>query len=117
MVAALGIDCRKHNLEAFMYLSHGTLSVPAAHIADVRQLLTQVASATRRESGCLLYLVSEQLEHPGEFIISEQWDSLEAMQTHLAQPAVGEAVAAVHGMGVSDLTITAWEAGQETKVM
>lgn len=100
-----------------MYLSHGTLSVPAAHIADVRLLLQRVASATRQENGCLLYLVSEQLEHPGAFVISEQWDSLEAMQTHLAQPAVGEAVAAVRSMGVSDLTITAWEAVGELRVM
>jgi quinol monooxygenase YgiN len=100
-----------------MYLSHGTLSVPAAHLADVRQLLMQIASATRQEDGCLLYLVSEQLDRPGAFVISEQWDSLDAMQTHLAQPAVGEAVAAVHAMGVLDLTITAWEAGQATRVM
>ena len=100
-----------------MILSHGTLSAPEAHRNDVRQLLMQIAAATRQEKGCLLYLVSEQLDNPGSFIITEQWQSMEEMQTHLAQPAVGEAVAAVHGMGVNDLTITAWEAGQATKVM
>ncbi|WP_420597049.1 putative quinol monooxygenase [Deinococcus sp.] len=100
-----------------MYLSHGTLTAPDAHADDIRQLLQQIAAATRQEQGCLLYLVSEQLDSPGQFIITEQWASMDDMQTHLAQPAVGEAVAAVHGMGVNDLTITAWEAGQATKVM
>ncbi|MBB6016287.1 putative quinol monooxygenase [Deinococcus radiopugnans] len=100
-----------------MILSHGTLTAPAAHADAIRALLRQIAQATRQEAGCRLYLVSENLETPGHFVISEQWDSLEAMQTHLAQPGVGEAVAAVHGMGVTDLTITAWEAGAQTDVM
>lgn len=39
------------------------------------------------------------------------------MQTHLALPGVGEAVQAVQGMGVNDLIITAWEAGEATKIM
>ena len=100
-----------------MILSHGTLTAPEAHADAIRQLLRQIAGATRQEQGCRLYLVSEDLETPGRFIITEQWASMEDMQTHLAQPGVGEAVAAVHGMGVTDLTITAWEAGTQTEVM
>lgn len=100
-----------------MILSHGTLTAPAAHADALRALLRQIAGATRQEPGCQLYLVSENLETPGHFVITEQWASLEAMQTHLAQPAVGEAVAAARGMGVADLTITAWEAGTRTDVL
>lgn len=100
-----------------MILSHGTLTAHAAHADAARQLLRQIAQATRQEKGCQLYLVSENLETPGHFIITEQWDSMENMQTHLALPAVGEAIAAVHGMGSTDLTITAWEAGTQTQVM
>ena len=100
-----------------MILSHGTLTAPEAHADAARALLRQIAQATRQEKGCQLYLVSENLETPGHFVITEQWASMEDMQTHLAQPAVGEAVAAVHGMGVTDLTITAWEAGTQTQIM
>ncbi|CAM4031488.1 putative quinol monooxygenase [Deinococcus frigens] len=104
-----------------MILSHGTLTAPAAHADAIRQMLGQIAQATRQETGCQLYLVSENLETPGHFIITEQWASMEDMGAHLALPAVGEAVgeavAAVHGMGVTDLTITAWEAGTQTQVM
>ncbi len=100
-----------------MLLSHGTLTAPVAHADAVRQLLRQIAQATRQEPGCQLYLVSENLEVPGHFVITEQWASMEAMQAHLAQAAVGEAVAAAQGMGVTDLTITAWEAGTQTAVM
>ena len=100
-----------------MIISHGTLSAPEAHAGAVRDLLRAIASATRKEQGCTLYLVSENLEQGGHFLITEHWDTMADMQTHLALPAVGEAVAAVHGMGVSDLSITAYEGGAATKIM
>ena len=100
-----------------MIISHGTLTFPAAHLSTARTMLLGLAAQTRREPGCLLYQVSENLETPGAFIISEQWESMDAMQTHLGLPGVGEAVKQVTEMGVSDLTITAWEAGQATQIM
>ncbi|MDV6373054.1 putative quinol monooxygenase [Deinococcus arenicola] len=100
-----------------MILSHGTLTAPVAHADAARQLLRQIAQATRQEKGCQLYLVSENLEMPGHFIITEQWASMEDMQTHLALPAVGEAIAATQEMGITDLTITAWETGTQTQIM
>lgn len=100
-----------------MIISHGTLTFPAAHLDAARTLLTGLAAQTRTEPGCLLYLVSENLETPGAFIISEQWESMDAMQTHLSLPGVGETVQQVTAMGVNDLTITAWEAGQATRIM
>ncbi len=100
-----------------MVISHGTLTFPAAHLAAARSMLTTLAAQTRTEPGCLSYLVSENLETPGAFIISEQWESMDAMQTHLSLPGVGEAVKQVTEMGVNDLTITAWETGQATRIM
>ncbi|MDB5043974.1 MAG: hypothetical protein JWQ08_24 [Deinococcus sp.] len=100
-----------------MILSHGRLTFPAAHHDTGRQMLQGLAAQTRTEPGCLLYLVSENLDVPGQFVITEQWASMGEMQTHLALPGVAEAVAAVQSMGVNDLSITAWEAGTETKIM
>ncbi|BDP40898.1 antibiotic biosynthesis monooxygenase [Deinococcus aetherius] len=100
-----------------MILSHGTLTFPAQHLDTARQMLRDLAAQTRTEEGCLLYLVSENLDTPGQFLITEQWESMDAMQAHLALPGVGEAVQAVQKMGVNDLTITAWEAGGATKIM
>ncbi len=100
-----------------MIISHGTLTFPAAQRDTARQMLTGLAAQTRSEPGCLLYSVSENLETPGAFIISEQWESMDAMQVHLSLPGVGAAVAQVRAMGVADLTITAWEAGQATKIL
>lgn len=100
-----------------MILSHGSLTFPDTHHDTGRQMLQGLAAQTRTEPGCLLYLVSENLEVPGQFFITEQWASMTEMQTHLALPGVGEAVAAVQGMGVTDLSITAWEAGTETQIM
>ncbi|AWN22244.1 hypothetical protein DKM44_02495 [Deinococcus irradiatisoli] len=99
-----------------MIISHGTLTFPEGQHEAARAMLRALALQTRTEPGCLLYGVSENLETPGAFVITEQWESLEAMQTHLALPGVGEAVAAVQGMGVSDLKITAWEAVHPTTI-
>lgn len=100
-----------------MVISHGTLSVPAPHIAEVRQLLLDIAASTRQEPGCTLYLVSEDLAQPGHFVMTEHWDSMAHMQTHLALPGVGQAVQQAHALGGTDLTITAYESGTATRVM
>lgn len=100
-----------------MIISHGTLSTPAEHTDAARTLLKQVAQASRQDAGCTLYCVSEDLEQPGHFVVTEHWDSMQDMQAHLALPGVGEAVAAAHGMGATDLTITAYEGGAATKIM
>lgn len=99
-----------------MIQSFGTLTFPAQHHDTARQMLSGLAAQTRSEPGCLAYRVSEDLETPGVFIIHEQWSDMAAMQTHLALPGVGEAVAAVQGLGVNDLSITAYEAGNPTTI-
>ncbi|MFC3831549.1 MULTISPECIES: putative quinol monooxygenase [Deinococcus] len=100
-----------------MIISHGTLSTPPEHAEGARTLLRQVAQASRQDAGCTLYVVSEDLEQPGHFVITEHWDSMADMQAHLALPGVGEAVAAAHAMGATDLTITAYEGGAQTRIM
>lgn len=54
-----------------MILSHGTLTFPTQHLGGARQLLRDLAAQTRTEEGCLLYLVSESLDMPGQFLITE----------------------------------------------
>ncbi|GAA0506927.1 putative quinol monooxygenase [Deinococcus depolymerans] len=100
-----------------MIISHGTLSAPTEHAGQVRALLTRIAQATRQERGCQLYVVSEVLERPGHFLITEHWHSMQDMQAHLALPGVAEAVAAVHALGITDLSIIAFEADAPTKIM
>ena len=100
-----------------MIISHGTLSTPPEHADAARALLRGVAQASRQDTGCVLYIVSEDLERPGHFVITERWASLADMHAHLALPGVSEAVAAAHGLGATDLTITAYEGGTATKIM
>ncbi|WP_309573137.1 putative quinol monooxygenase [Deinococcus sp.] len=100
-----------------MIICHGTLSTPPEHADAARGLLRQIAQATRNEPGCTLYLVSEDLERPGHFLFAEHWNAMADLQTHLALPGVGEAVAAAHSLGATDLTITAYEGGAATKIM
>lgn len=100
-----------------MIISHGTLTFPADQADAARALLRDLAAQTRTEAGCTLYQVSENLEGAGGFIISEQWESMDAMQVHLAQPQVATLVEKVKSMGVNDLSITAWVSDSPTKIM
>ncbi|AAF11648.1 antibiotic biosynthesis monooxygenase [Deinococcus radiodurans R1 = ATCC 13939 = DSM 20539] len=107
----------QHPRRTTMVISHGTLSASAEHAAHLRQLLVHIAQATRQEDGCLLYLVSEDLSQPGHFLITEHWDNLGAMHTHLALPGVTQAIDALKHLNVTDLKITAYEAGEAINIM
>jgi quinol monooxygenase YgiN len=100
-----------------MLISLGTVTVPAQHAAQVSQMLAGLAAQTRSEDGCLEYRVSQDLETPGRFAIVENWASLEQMQTHLALPHIAPAVEALMGMGATDLSIVAYEAGEPMKML
>ena len=100
-----------------MIISLGYITVPAQHEGTVSRMLTDLAAQTRSEPGCLAYHVSRDLDTPGRFLITENWASLEQMQTHLALPHIGPAVGALQDMGVSELSITAYPAGEPMQMM
>ncbi|WP_425146239.1 putative quinol monooxygenase [Deinococcus sp.] len=100
-----------------MVISLGYITVPVQHEGSVVKMLTDLAAQTRTEPGCLAYHVSRDLDAPGRFLITEYWASLEQMQTHLALPHIGPAVQALQGMGVTELSITAYQAGEPMQMM
>ena len=100
-----------------MIISLGYITVPAEHEATVTGMLTGLAAQTRGEAGCVAYHVSRDLDTPGRFLITENWASLEQMQTHLGLPHIGPAVQALQDMGVTELSITAYEAGDAMTMM
>lgn len=40
---------------------------------------------TRKEAGCRLYTVHQDLEHAGRFVFIERWDSREALDAHVKE--------------------------------
>ena len=54
----------------------------------VASLLQQVAEASRREPGCLLFWIHRSLEEPGRFFLYEQFVSEAAFREHGASDHV-----------------------------
>jgi quinol monooxygenase YgiN len=77
---------------------------PAAEVAAREMML-----ATRREAGCLAYVVSADLDDPGLFYIFEEWESQAALESHFGAPHMTVFQRAVGGFGVKEMKIQRYE--------
>lgn len=48
------------------------------------------AAETRREEGCESYVVCEDMETPNDFVLVEEWASMEAQLAHFRTPEFGK---------------------------
>ena len=71
-----------------------TIPVKAEHVEAMRGPLTQLAEATRQESGCLAYDLYESAAAPGVFVTVERWTGQDALDDHMKSPHVAAAFAA-----------------------
>lgn len=69
------------------------ISSKADVAAELRQILTDLVTPSRREPGCLSYELFQDEENPLDFITMEQWTDSSAVEAHLATAHVGEAIA------------------------
>jgi autoinducer 2-degrading protein len=66
------------------YVVTATWKARAGEEAAVEALLGQVAAASRREPGCLLFWTHRSVDEPGRFFLYEQYASEAAFQAHAA---------------------------------
>ncbi|MCB8839618.1 putative quinol monooxygenase [Aurantimonas sp. VKM B-3413] len=65
-----------------MIIVAGTLRLSADDLAAVRKDAEVVLTATRAETGCLVYAFAEDLLEPGLVRIYEEWESREDLARH-----------------------------------
>lgn len=53
---------------------------------DLRSALLAMVPPSRRDAGCVGYELHESPEAPGQFMFYENWESREALDSHLQQP-------------------------------
>ncbi len=58
-----------------------------------RAILTRLATQSRREAGCISYLVFQQAAAPHVFQTVEEWRDAASADAHLMSPHVGAAFA------------------------
>lgn len=67
-----------------MILVIGTVTVPPEAAEAVRPAMADMMRATREEAGCVSYNLCEDLLEPGRIVISEEWESMAALEAHFA---------------------------------
>ncbi len=72
------------------------------HVAQVREILTALVDATRREPGCLSYELLQNHADATEFVFVEQWASAEAEQSHFVTPHVLATLQQLSGLLASE---------------
>ena len=69
--------------------SNGKISVVAqiraksGHEDDVRSMFESVVGPSQKENGCLKYNLYEDKHYTGSFFTYEEWESEQALETHL----------------------------------
>ncbi len=56
----------------------------SGHEAEVRAMFAALVAPSQKEPGCLAYTVFEDKHYTGSFFTYEEWESEEALDTHLA---------------------------------
>ena len=65
-----------------MIIVHGTFPVKPEHRDQALELMKQMSTATRAESGCISYEFFVGLSDPDTMLLYQEWDSVEALQDH-----------------------------------
>jgi quinol monooxygenase YgiN len=64
----------------------------------VRELITGFIQPTRKESGCITYILVRNDTDPLEFTFIEEWASNEALDVHLQTPHLTQGAARLAGL-------------------
>ena len=64
---------------------------------------------TRRETGCISYTFSADVEDTAVFHVFEEWESAEALGAHFQAPHMARFQAAAAGLGVKEMKIQRYE--------
>jgi quinol monooxygenase YgiN len=62
------------------------LLVKSGRESEVARLFGPLAEASRKESGCLMYIVHQRKDEPRRFLVYEQYRDEDALDAHRASP-------------------------------
>src|SRR4051794_3237625 len=85
---SVGRSVRTRREEERMIVVVARLQAKPGHEAEVEEILRGLIPLTRAEAGCLSYHLHVQEGDPTSFLFFEQWESDEALNTHLTTPHI-----------------------------
>jgi quinol monooxygenase YgiN len=89
----------------------GTIRLPAENVAAARGAMTAMATASRREDGCIEYGYAEDVLDPGLIHVKERWRDRAALDAHFQAPHIAAWRAAWPTFGIGERSLTLYEIG------
>jgi quinol monooxygenase YgiN len=88
-----------------MLLIAGFVRFDPSHRDATAAAILEIVRETRKEPGCLRYVVAHDVEHPDTLRVFEAWASWEALEAHFITPHMNRFRSRVGGLGVREFTL------------
>jgi quinol monooxygenase YgiN len=69
-----------------MIAVHASFRLPPEAVEPARPMMRAVIAATQAEPGCRAYAMGEDVTEPSLILVTELWDSREALAAHFETP-------------------------------
>ena len=99
-----------------MIIVIGQVTAEAKDVDSARAALVKMQNTTRAEQGCVSYGFSIDVGDATKIVISERWESMEALTAHVKSPHMAEFGKAVAAIKPKGLDVKAYEVAREVKL-
>ncbi len=93
-----------------MIIVRGAIEVAPDNWEEVMRLSLEHVERSRLEPGCISHAVHVDAENPNRLVFFEEWESMEALQTHFRVPESVEFVKAAGALASAQPEIHIFEA-------
>jgi len=100
-----------------MLLVSGTIVMNPDKIDRARALIRPLAEETRKEPGCIAYEFCVAIDEPGRLHLHEEWESLEAIDAHVASPHLAAFMAGLGDLDITHAEIFRYEVTNKTQTL
>lgn len=100
-----------------MIIISGSMRLPAEATDEMRRLTDTLAEATRAEPGNLDYGFWTSASQPGVWHVFERWADQDAIDGHNASAHLAEFFGGVGALGISDVSLVAYDVSAERRLM
>lgn len=99
-----------------MIIVAGNAKLAPGAVDELRDGLRRLVAETRKEQGCINYSIGADMAEEDALVISEMWESLDALKAHMATPHMAEWMKAIGAAGVISSKIRVFDAGAEHRL-
>lgn len=99
-----------------MIVVTGYLTIAPEHRATAEAAIAKLVPLTEAEEGCVTYRYAADLLEPNRINITEQWESEDAMTTHMGAPHFAEFMEAIGPCIGGDVAVVRHDVASSTKL-